>query len=161
MSNENEKLRKYISQQNIEIYNAEMRRRKEQESPRYKTIKADSEERQEIQGMIIQMAKEGKKKIDILIQLNNRFANSPNSKQFVKWIDYHFYKLSIKEDSGPKETILKEYQKKNNPEDAYIAMQLINEKIGREVFSREEIDKLIAEYEKAKNGEDDERDRED
>lgn len=104
MSNKNEKLRRDISKHYLDCYEAKVKSELLKESPKYKSIQSDSEERTEIQNLIRKMAEEGKKKIEVLIYLNNQFSNSKNSKYFETWIDYHFSQLQIKEekDEEPK-----------------------------------------------------------
>ena len=71
---------------------------KSKQDPKVQQRKADSEERREIAQIIIDMAKAGKSKLDVLLYLNTKFPDSPNNQFFMTWIEHHFNKLNIKGD---------------------------------------------------------------
>ena len=47
---------------------------------------------------------------------------------------------------GAREMVLMAYNKRTSKDDAYLAIKVFNDKIGREVYSREVVDRWILEY---------------
>lgn len=92
MSNKNEALRRKISEWKLNRFEAASKKREYLESKNNTENGKDSNERLSIQNEIIDMIKDGKSKMDILIYLNNKYPDSKNSIYFEKWYDYHYAK---------------------------------------------------------------------